>query len=520
MNKKQIILAISLFILASFIAGTGMTYYLNAQGQNTQGDNTIAQLGKFSRIFSIVKNNYVFDESSDSLVTAAINGMLKSLDPHSIYMDKNLYNDLMIMTKGKFGGIGIQISTSDGYPVVIAPIEGTPAYKLGIIAGDKIIKIENKDTYNKSLESIVSKLRGIPGTKVHITIKRMGIKEPIKYTIVRDYIQVKSVPYATTIDSHYVYVRLTNFSETASPEVGKALDSLVNNSTKGIILDLRFNPGGLITEAQKVAGYFLPRNSVVVSTRGRMSGIDRVYRTINFKTYTDIPMTVLVDRGSASASEIVSGAIQDWDRGIIIGDTTYGKGSVQTVFPLGPKEALKLTTARYFTPSGRCIDKELRGDTIVDTFKTIGGLNRTITSAGGIIPDVEVPYRTLSRIEIQLAKDNMYFKFAAYYCANRKEKLRNVYKMNDNVWNAFLNYVSKEDTSLSTTDINKNKKHIEGTLNSYIARILWGEPGWYRATFKTDIQLKKALKILKKTKNVKDIFKEINSTSASSQKKK
>ncbi|NIA22809.1 MAG: PDZ domain-containing protein [Proteobacteria bacterium] len=509
MNRKQIVLAISLFILASFVAGTGMTYYLNAKGQSNSENNTIQQLGKFSRVFSIVKSNYVFEENSDSLITSAIRGMLRSLDPHSIYMDKNLYNELMIMTRGKFGGIGIQIGTSDGYPVVIAPMEGTPAYKLGIIAGDKIVKIEGKNTHNKSLGTIVSKLRGIPGTKVHITIQRVGIKEPIKYTIVRDYIKVKSVPYATTLDSHYVYIRLTDFSQTASPEVGKALDSLVNSSTKGIILDLRFNPGGLITEAQRVAGYFLPRNSTVVSTRGRMDGIDKVYRTINFKTYTDIPMTVLVDRGSASASEIVSGAIQDWDRGLIIGDTTYGKGSVQTVFPLGPKEALKLTTARYFTPSGRCIDKELRGDTIVDTFRTIGGLSRLITSAGGVIPDVEVPYRKISNTEIRLAKDNIYFKFSASYCVGKKDRLKDIYKMNDNVWSAFKSYVAKEDTSISMKELNKNKTNIEGTLNSYISRILWGEPGWYQATFKTDLQLKKALRILKKTKNAKDIIKEI-----------
>jgi carboxyl-terminal processing protease len=344
MSKKQISLTILVFFLLSFIAGTGLTYYLNAEGAANR--STIKGLSKFSRMLYIIKNNYVFEEDSDSLIYEAINGMLKSLDPHSVYLDKNLYSDLMIMTKGKFGGIGIQIGTSDGYPVVIAPIEGTPAYKLGIIAGDKIIKIESEDTHNISLEKIVSKLRGVPRTKVHITIQREGVDETIDYTIVRDYIEVKSVPFATRIDTDYVFIRLTNFSQTSSKEIENALDSLVNKSTKGIILDLRFNPGGLLTEAQKITGYFLPRNSMVVFTKGRMQGIDREYRTINSKNYTHIPLVVMVDHGSASASEIVSGAVQDWDRGLVIGDTTYGKGSVQTVFPIGPKEALKLTTAR------------------------------------------------------------------------------------------------------------------------------------------------------------------------------
>jgi carboxyl-terminal processing protease len=504
MSKKQISLTILVFFLLSFIAGTGLTYYLNAEGATNR--STIKGLSKFSRMLYIIKNNYVFEEDSDSLIYEAINGMLKSLDPHSVYLDKNLYSDLMIMTKGKFGGIGIQIGTSDGYPVVIAPIEGTPAYKLGIIAGDKIIKIENEDTHNISLEKIVSKLRGTPRTKVHITIQREGIDEPIDYTIVRDYIEVKSVPFATRIDTDYVFIRLTNFSQTSSKEIENALDSLVNKSTKGIILDLRFNPGGLLTEAQKITGYFLPRNSMVVFTKGRMQGIDREYRTINSKNYTHIPLVVMVDHGSASASEIVSGAVQDWDRGLVIGDTTYGKGSVQTVFPIGPKEALKLTTARYYTPAGRCIDRELKGDTVIDTFRTIGGLSRLITSAGGIIPDTIIPYRKLSNIEVKLAKDNMYFKFSAYYCTNRTRQFKQTYKMNNNVWQDFKNYVVKNDKTIDMSEIESEKINIGSIVNSYIMRILQGESGWYNANFKTDRQMKAALEILKRSKSIKDVF--------------
>jgi carboxyl-terminal processing protease len=327
-----------------------------------ENDNFYADIMRLERVATKIHQNYVESIDSKKLVDNAIDGMMAILDPHSTYFEKKQYNELLIQTEGKFGGLGIQISIRDKVLTVMTPIPGTPAERAGIQTGDQILKISGKSTEGITIDAAVGKLRGEPGTDVSITIRRRGEPKDLDYTITREIIHIKSVPYYGVFGDGIGYVALKQFSEEAGSETEKALRDLLKHNIKGIVFDLRYNPGGLLPQAIEVAEKFLPRKSLVVYTRGRVQGQNKEYYvSSNPILPPEIPVVVLVNNGSASASEIVSGAIQDWDRGIIAGDTTFGKGSVQSILPVDDDNHLKLTTAFYYTPSGRCINKPENG---------------------------------------------------------------------------------------------------------------------------------------------------------------
>jgi carboxyl-terminal processing protease len=307
----------------------------------------------FAEILSLIKKNYVDEVDDKELVRGAIKGMLNSLDPHSSFMPPEFYKEMQINTKGEFGGLGIQISIKDGILTIISPIEDTPAYRAGLEAGDKIIKINDESTKDMSLHDAVSKLRGQKGTSVTITIAREGLDEPKDYTIIRDIIKIKSVK-SKLLDDNIGYVKLTQFQEKTGAELKKALKELKKEGINALILDMRNNPGGLLNASIDVASYFLPPEKLVVYIKGR-DGEKIEYITRNGTTVYEYPMIVLVNQGSASASEIVAGALQDWEKAVILGTQTFGKGSVQTVIPLSDGSGLRLTTARYYTPKDRSI---------------------------------------------------------------------------------------------------------------------------------------------------------------------
>jgi len=311
------------------------------------------QLDMFTDALNVIEKHYVEDVDMETLINGAIKGMLSELDPHSSFMTPELFKEFQVETKGEFGGLGITISIKDNILTIISPIEDTPADKAGLKAGDKIIRIENKPTTNISLEEAVDKLRGKPGTKVTITIFREGEDKPFDVTITRDIITIKAVK--SRVIDNIGYIRLTQFKQDASKEVQDTLKKLKNEDIKGIIMDLRNNPGGLLTEAVNVSGTFLPEGKTVVYTKDR-DGKEKHLKT-NRSRYSELemPMIVLVNEGSASASEIVAGALQDYKRALILGQTTFGKASVQTIIPMGNGSALKLTTARYYTPNGTSI---------------------------------------------------------------------------------------------------------------------------------------------------------------------
>ncbi|RJQ23019.1 MAG: S41 family peptidase [Nitrospiraceae bacterium] len=343
-----VLLLITVMALTGFVLGGG-----SLLGKTDAGDNGhYATIKTFAETLSIVKQNYVEEVNEKELVYGAIKGMLNSLDPHSSFMPPEAFKEMQIDTKGEFSGLGIQIGIKDKMLTVIAPIDDTPAYKAGIKAGDKILKIDGELTRDITLQDAVTKLRGPKGTSVIITVLREGWEQPKDFVLVREVILLKSVK-SRTLDDRIGYIKLTQFQQKTASDLGDALEKLKKDNINALVLDLRNNPGGLLNGAVEVTSKFLPEGKLVVFIKGR-SGDKQEFHTVN-DGHFDSPMVVLVNEGSASASEIVAGALQDWGRAVVLGMQTFGKGSVQTVIPLTDGSALRLTTARYYTPKGRSI---------------------------------------------------------------------------------------------------------------------------------------------------------------------
>jgi carboxyl-terminal processing protease len=347
---RQAVLSV-LGLLMMLIAGVLIGKSL--EGRSIAAVETYDKLKVFAEVLSQLEKNYVEPVDSAKLVDGALQGMVNTLDPHSAYMPPDVYREIQVDTKGEFGGLGIQIGMKDNRLVVISPIEGTPADRAGVKAGDFITNIEGTTTKNMTLVDAVNKLRGPKGTKVTLTLQREGQAAPIRVTLTRETIKIQSVK-SQMMDDHIGYIRLTQFQEQTSADLKQALKQLLSQGAQSLILDLRNNPGGLLTSAVEVSEQFLPKNKLVVSIRGR-SGAAEEYRANGESPVTDLPMIILVNAGSASASEIVSGALQDWGRAVILGTTTFGKGSVQTIIALSDGSGLRLTTAKYYTPKDRSI---------------------------------------------------------------------------------------------------------------------------------------------------------------------
>ena len=310
------------------------------------------ELKTFSEVLSQVQRNYVDETKVKDLVQGAIRGMLSTLDPHSAYMTPEMYKEMQVETKGEFGGVGIQIGVKENRLAVIAPIDGTPAQRAGIKAGDYITKVNDEPTKDLSLMDAVQKMRGPKGTKVNLTIQREGAADPLQFMLIRDTIKIESVK--SKVLENIGYVKLTQFQEATGRDLGKVLKQFKEQKLQSTILDLRNNPGGLLTAAVEVSEQFLPNGKLVVYTKGRESKKDEWFAK-GKDQMEDSPMIILVNEGSASASEIVAGALQDYGRAVIVGTTSFGKGSVQTILPLGDGSGLRLTTAKYYTPKGRSI---------------------------------------------------------------------------------------------------------------------------------------------------------------------
>ncbi len=312
----------------------------------------------FSDVISIVRVEYVDDVKSKDLIYGAMKGMVQSLDKYSEFMDPETYAEMKVETEGEFGGIGIEIAIKDDILTVIAPIEDTPAYKAGLKAGDRIVKIDKDITRGVTLLDAVKKLRGKPGTQIPVTILRESEGKILEFTITRDIIKVKSIRKAQILEDKIGYVRLSVFQERSAKDLEDALVELEKKGMDSLILDLRNDPGGLLNVAADVTGKFLPAGEMIVYTKGKDRRQSIEFRARDKKSRTEYPLVILVDQGSASGSEIVAGAIQDHKRGIIVGTKTFGKGSVQTVIPLSDGSALRLTTSKYYTPNGRSIHGE------------------------------------------------------------------------------------------------------------------------------------------------------------------
>jgi carboxyl-terminal processing protease len=370
------------WIAGGFLAGVAISLQIPALAERDTRGLPIEELRSFAEVFNAIKQGYVEPVEDKKLITNAISGMLSNLDPHSAYLDNEAYKELQVGTHGEFGGLGIEVGMEDGYVKVVSPIEDTPAFRAGLQAGDLIVKIDDTAVKGLTLNDAVKKLRGKPKTPVRLSIFRKGENKPFEVTLVREVIKVQSVK-SKSVEPGYGFIRITQFQDGTTNDVVKKLNELYKaGPLKGLVLDLRNDPGGLLHGAIGVSSVFLPPKVVVTSTNGRTEDAKREYRAIaddyvrggneDFVSQLPaaaktVPLVVLVNGGSASASEIVAGALQDHKRAVVMGTQTFGKGSVQTVLPLPGNTAIKLTTARYYTPSGRSIQaKGITPDILVE----------------------------------------------------------------------------------------------------------------------------------------------------------
>jgi carboxyl-terminal processing protease len=493
-------------------------------------DNLRESILKFNDVLTYADKYYVDKVDSEKLVTAAINGMLSKLDPHSVYITAKQMQSVEDSFRGDFEGIGIEFQILNDTLTVVSPISGGPSEALGIQPGDKILTIDNKNAIGLSDDDVRAKLRGRSGTKVGITLSRFGVKSPVKYEITRAKIPLHSVDSHFMYDDETGYISLSRFSETSFDEINRSLSDLKAEGMKQLILDLRNNPGGLLSQAVDISNLFISDNKKIVYTKGRRSEFNEEYNASKKAPYKDLPVIILVNSGSASASEIVAGALQDWDRALIVGETTFGKGLVQKQFPLQDNSALRLTIARYYTPSGRSIQRdyenlkdkdeyykeagkndEKSGDNIKHTaekdssrpkFKTADG--RTVYGGGGITPDFIIKTPDLSDYTISLLKENIFYQFILNYLSGNKKKLEDEYgsRLNDFVKHfsfnekdikSFNEFAKDKRISFSAKDFQKDKDYITARLKAEIARTFWKEDGWFRVLVDDDNQFKKGI---------------------------
>ncbi len=431
-------------------------------GQNENNFEISKNLDIYATVMKELNINYVDDIQPGNLAETSIKSMLESLDPYTVYIPESDIENVRFITTGEYGGIGAMIQMRDDWVVISEPYEGKPAQLAGLKAGDKILEVDGKSAKGKTTSEVSAILKGQPGTKVTLLIKREGVAEPIEKEFARENVKIDNIPYYGVLGDGFGYIKLTGFTHNAGNEVKMAfLELKKNNDLKGVILDLRGNGGGLLQEAVNITNIFVEKGQMVVSTKGKLESKNYSYKTRNAPTDVEIPLAVLVDDGSASASEIVTGALQDLDRGVVIGQRTFGKGLVQNVIPLSYNAQLKVTVAKYYIPSGRCIQKidyfhkDKNGhsgeiaDSLITAFKTSNG--RTVYDGGGIEPDIKVDLGKMSNLSYTLFIKYLFFDYAGKFEREHDsiappEK----FEITDDIFNDFVAYISDKDYDYST----------------------------------------------------------------------
>ena len=436
-----------------------------------RSSNVRDSMALFTEVMKRVRDEYVDQVELDKMIEGAIRGMMGTLDPHSSFLSKKQYENLMVSTHGSFGGLGIEIDIRNDWLTVIAPIEGTPAANKGIRGGDKIVRIEGETTRGITVTEAVEKLRGPKGSDVTISIQRKGVDDLIDYTITRDTIKIKSVPFATLLDGNLGYIRVAAFSDDTGAELRDALADLKGQGMEKLIIDLRRNTGGLLTQAIEVSEQFLEEDQMIVSTKGRRPQQNREYKAGRRAAGGDYPLVILVDGSSASASEIVAGAVQDLDRGLVVGLTTFGKGTVQSVMRLPGDNALKLTTAKYYTPSGRCINKYEEPDdrtayVLTDeseadsTREYLTASGRVVYGGGGIHPDVKITREDMPEIASRVAREGLLFEYAVGYVAERPALSRD-FGDDPDFLEDFRDFLEKKEFEHTDEEFAEGEEYVE-----------------------------------------------------------
>ena len=508
----------SLFLVVFVLALFGFLGMLFAQRVNPtpspSSDSDIRDSYKqFTQIYETVEENYAEPVNADKAIyNGAIPGMLHSLDPHSNFFDPKSYSLLREEQRGKYYGVGMTVGPRNNKVIVIAPFVGTPAYRAGIHPGDIIIAVDGKPTDNMTTSDVADLLKGPKGTTVKITVLREGSEKPLDFSVVRDEIPRYSVDLHFLIKPGIGYMHVSGFQETTEHEVAQALEEM--GDIKGLILDLRQNPGGLLSEGVGVADKFLKKGQLIVSHHGRTSPEKR-YTAAHGNGGKDYPLVVLVNRGTASAAEIVAGAIQDHDRGLIVGETTFGKGLVQTVYPLAENTGLALTTAKYYTPSGRLIQRDYTNLSLYDYYYNrekeenngnhevkLTDSGRTVYGGGGITPDVKLPPLKSNKFQDTLLQHYAFFNFAKRFVVGHK--VTQSFEVDDAVIQDFHKFLEEEKIPFTEGELLENHDWVRSNIKSELFVDAFGQEEGLRVRAESDPEVMKALDLLPQARALAD----------------
>jgi carboxyl-terminal processing protease len=516
----------SYLLVAVFIALCSLTAGIIGGGgvfaASPPEDPINQSLKSFTKVYDAVEQNFADSVKADKAIyNGAVPGMLRTLDPHSTFFDPKSYEALREDQRGHYFGVGMQVGPRGGKTIVIAPFGGSPAYKAGLRPGDVILEVNDKKTEGLSTTEIADLLKGPRGTRVTVVVTREGSEKPIPFSIVRDEIPRFSVPDAFWLKPGIAYIDITQFNENTSKELEDKLKGLGEKDVKGLVLDLRGNPGGLLNEGVEVAGHFLKKNELVVSHRGRAQP-NKNYFAHKDNGGREYPVVVLVDRYSASAAEIVTGALQDHDRAWVLGENTFGKGLVQTVFPLSDNTGLALTTAHYYTPSGRLIQRDYSNISFLDYYyhhnleqKNLADVKmtdsgRTVYGGGGITPDEKYTAAKLNKFQIEILRKYALFNFSTKYFGGKADaKLPKGWEPDENTVNDFHQFLLKSGVEFTEADFTENHQWIKEQLKRemYITAFSYEES--QRVAKEQDPAVAKAVEALPKARALLDNAKKL-----------
>ncbi len=517
-QTRRVVWFLSSTVLLGALLGGAYGQRVEATTNAGNDDDVQSSLDSFTKVYNIVEQNYADPVDPDKAVygtpntgLGAIPGMLRTLDPHSNFFDPSAFTRLREDQEGKYYGVGMQIQNRPGkmgkmVTIVLLPMPGSPAFRAGLRPGDVITHVDGKPTEGLNIAAVAGMLKGPKGTIVHVTLSREGYDEPIEVTITRDEIAKLSVDAAFMIRPGVGYIHIANFNETTSDELDTALKDMMSQGLHGLILDMRGNPGGLLQQAVEVAENFLEKNQLIVYHKGRQSQEKRYYASRKARG-GDYPIVVLINRYTASAAEIVTGALQDHDRALVMGEPSFGKGLVQTVYPLSEKTGLALTTARYYTPSDRLIQREYADVSLYDYYYhpysnshhqkevrlTDGG--REVYGGGGIDPDVRVEEPKLTPVQEKLARRGAFFNFGKYYLGIHKTVPRD-FEVASEVIDEFKDFLSKEKLQISDQDLAENLDFIKKRIRLQVVTVIYGEDEAQRLSLEDDYVVQKALESL------------------------
>jgi carboxyl-terminal processing protease len=506
-ERRGLFLVVAVLVVSAILGGI---YGPNVRATTASADDYQTAVRDFTKVLDVVQANYAEPVDVDKAVyQGAIPGMLRMLDPHSNFFDARQFALLREDQRGKYYGVGMVVAPRDNHTVVMAPYVGAPAYNAGIRPGDVIVKVDEKSTDGLTTSDVADMLKGAKGTNVKITVTREGYTDPLIFNVTRDEIPRHSVDIAFMLKPGVGYIRLSGFNETTDREISEGLKKLNAASLDGLILDMRGNPGGLLNEAVAVSDMFLDRNQLIVSHHGRAS-TERKYMTVRGNQGVTVPLVILVNGNSASATEIVSGAVQDHDRGIVVGETTFGKGLVQTVTPLSENTGLALTTARYYTPSGRLIQRDYKSISLYEyhyerkvpehpTEVKLTDSGRQVTGGGGITPDVVIAAPKLTKFQEALIRGDVFFPYEAgvggftrHYLGERPTVTKE-FTVDDNVMRDFREYLAKHNVHYTEPELAENLDWIKRKIKQEVFMSVYGQQEGFKVELEADPQVQKAV---------------------------